>query len=119
VIVRVVAKANKLAVVVTDVIRAACVKYEALLVVATTSFAQDISRELHCSEAKCVECSLNVRLCIGNDSDVSSACRRLSVNLVSVPRSPFISSFVGECKLAIVASSDVCVLAVVAISSYG
>jgi hypothetical protein len=39
VIVRVVAKANKLAIVITDVIRAACVKYKALLVVTTTSFA--------------------------------------------------------------------------------
>jgi hypothetical protein len=37
--VRVVAKANKLAVVVIDIIRAASVKYKALLVVATTSLA--------------------------------------------------------------------------------
>jgi hypothetical protein len=37
--VRVVAKANKLAVVVADVIRAAGVKYKALLVVATPSLA--------------------------------------------------------------------------------
>jgi hypothetical protein len=56
---------------------------------------------------------------MGNDGDVSSACRRLSLDLVSVPRSLFISGFVGICEPAIVASSDMCVFAVVAVSLYG
>jgi hypothetical protein len=56
---------------------------------------------------------------VGDDSDVSSACRRLSLNLVGVPRSLFISGFVGKCELAIIAGSNMCVLAVVAVSSYG
>jgi hypothetical protein len=37
--VRVIAKANELAVVVADIIRAASVEYKALLIVATTSLA--------------------------------------------------------------------------------
>jgi hypothetical protein len=63
-----------------------------------------------------VKCCLNVRLCVGNDSDVSSAYRRLSLNLVSVPRSPSFRSLVGKCEIAIIASSNMCVLTVVAIS---
>jgi hypothetical protein len=54
---------------------------------------------------------------VGNDSDVSSACRRLSLNLVGVPCSPSFRSLVGKCKIAIIAGSDMCVLAVVAVSS--
>jgi hypothetical protein len=64
-----------------------------------------------------VKCCLNVRLCIGNDSDVSSAYRRLSLNLVSVPRSLSFRSLIGKCKIAIITSSNMCVLAVVIISS--
>jgi hypothetical protein len=116
--VRVVAKADKLAVVVADIIRAAGVEYKALLVVATTGLAQDVSRELHCSVAECVKCSLDVRLCVGDDGDVSSACRPLSLDLVGVPRSPIVSCFVGKCDPAVVAGSNVCVVAVVAVSSY-
>jgi hypothetical protein len=55
---------------------------------------------------------------VGDDGDVSSACRRLSLNLVSVSRSLFISGFVGKCEPAVVASSNMCVLAVVAVSLY-
>jgi hypothetical protein len=54
---------------------------------------------------------------VGDDGDVSGACRRLSLDLVSVPRSPSFRSLVGKCEIAIIASSNMCVLAVVAISS--
>jgi hypothetical protein len=63
-----------------------------------------------------VKCCLDVRLCVGDDGDVSGACRRLSLDLVSVPRSPSFRSLVGKCEIAIIASSNMCVLAVVAIS---
>ena len=81
--------------------------------------SEDVSRELYCSEAECFKCSLDVRLCVGDDGDVSSACRRFGLDLLGVSRSPFISGFVGKCEPAIVAGSDMCVLAVVAVSSYG
>jgi hypothetical protein len=63
-----------------------------------------------------VKCCLDVRLCVGNDGDVSSTYRRLSLDLVSVPRSPSFRSLVGKCEIAIIAGSNMCVLAVVAIS---
>jgi hypothetical protein len=55
---------------------------------------------------------------VGDDGDVSDACRRLSLDLVGVPRSPFVSGFVRKCELAVIASSNVCVLAVDAVISY-
>jgi hypothetical protein len=112
---RVVSEADELAVVVADVIRAARVENEALLVVATTGLAQDVSRELHCSEAECVKCSLDVRLFVGDDGDVGGACRRLS--LLGVLCSPLLRSLIGKCEITIIAGSDMCVFAVYAVSS--
>jgi hypothetical protein len=63
------------------------------------------------------ECSLDIRLCVGDDGEVSGACRRLSLDLVSVPCSLSFRSLVGKCKIAIIADSDMCVLAMVAVSS--
>jgi hypothetical protein len=56
---------------------------------------------------------------VGDDGDVSGACRRLSLDLVSVSRSLFISGFVRKCEPTVVASSNMCVLALVAVGSYG
>jgi hypothetical protein len=53
---------------------------------------------------------------VGDDGDVSGACRCLSLDLVGVPRSPSFRSLVGKCKIAIIAGSNMCVLAVVVIS---
>ena len=115
-IVRVVAEADKLAVVVADVIRAASVENKALFVIATTGLAQDVSRELHCSEAECVKCALDVWFFVGDDGDVSGPCRRLSLDLVSVLRSLCFRSLIGKCLIAIIASSNMCVLAVIVVS---
>jgi hypothetical protein len=62
---------------------------------------------------------VNFRFCLGNDSNVSDTYRRLSLNLISVPRLLFVSSFVRKCKLAVIASSNMCVLAVDAVILYG
>jgi hypothetical protein len=58
-------------------------------------------------------------LSVVDDGDVSGACRRLGLDLVGIPRSPFISGFVWKREPAVVAGPNVCVLAVVAVSSYG
>jgi hypothetical protein len=49
---------------------------------------------------------------LGNNSDVSNACRRLNLNFIRVSRSLFVSGFVRKCKLVIIASSNVCVIVV-------
>ena len=98
-------------------IRAASVENKAVLVVATTSLAQDVSRELHCSEAEYFKCTLDVWFFMGDNGYVSGDCRRLSLDFLSIPRSPFISSFIGKYKLVIITSSNIYILIVVIVSS--
>ena len=116
---RIVVEASKLTIVVADVIRAASIEDKALLVVAAIRLTQDVVRKLDCSVAEFIKPCRNVGLCVRDYSDISGACRRVVLNLVSVFLSPLISSLVRKGEPAIIAGSNVCVLAVVAVSLQG